>query len=95
MAKNKEEIVVQDGPVTEVIVDKGPKKGKIKLFKDNKDYKDDVFVSVNGERFLIKRGIEVEVPDYVIEVLRNSAAQDEKTAMLIEAEEAKYNNDSK
>ena len=32
--------------------------------------KDDVWVSVNGEKYLIKRGVEVEVPDYVAEVLR-------------------------
>lgn len=49
---------------------------KITLFKDNKDYKDDLFVSVNGERFQIQRGVEVEVPDYVAEVIRNSIAQD-------------------
>ncbi len=40
---------------------------KVKLFKDNHDYKDDVFVAVNGERHLIQRGVEVEVPDYIAE----------------------------
>ena len=36
---------------------------KIKLFKDNGQYKDDVFVAVNGRAFQIMRGEEVEVPD--------------------------------
>lgn len=32
---------------------------------------DDVFVAVNGRTWLIKRGVEVEVPPCVVEVLRN------------------------
>jgi len=32
---------------------------------------EDVFVSVNGKTYLIKRGAEVEVPAYVAEVLAN------------------------
>ena len=31
----------------------------------------DVFVAVNGRTWLIKRGVEVEVPPCVVEVLRN------------------------
>lgn len=43
--------------------------------------KDDVYVCVNGESFLIKRGETVEVPDYVAEVLQH------KEEMLAEAME--------
>ena len=32
---------------------------------------EDVFVSVNNYTCIIKRGVEVEVPDYVAEVLRH------------------------
>lgn len=49
---------------------------KISLMKDNGAYKDDVFVSVNGENFQIQRGKMVEVPDYVAEVLQHSIEQD-------------------
>ena len=35
------------------------------LFKDNDRYKDDVYVSVNGKRYQIKRGVKVTVPRYV------------------------------
>ena len=56
---------------------------KIKLFKDNNKYSNDVFVAVNGENYLIQRGKTVEVPDYVAEVLEHSMEQDEKTAELI------------
>lgn len=31
------------------------------LFKDSKDYKDDVFVSLNGETCKIKRGVETKI----------------------------------
>jgi hypothetical protein len=56
---------------------KGEKMVKIRLFKDRKSYTEDVFVSVNGRTFQIKRGVEVEVPDYVAEVLQNSQKQDD------------------
>lgn len=57
----------------------------IKLFKDNKDYKDDLTVVVNGKAYRIQRGVEVSVPKSVAEVIEHSAAQDEKTAQLIES----------
>jgi hypothetical protein len=57
---------------------------KIRLFKDNARYKGDVFVSVNGRNYQIRRGEEVEVPAEVAEVLEHSAAQDEITARRIE-----------
>ena len=72
-----------------------PKMVKIKLFKDNGEYKDDVFVQVNSRRYQIKRGVEVEVPEFVKEVLDNSDKQDRLTAELIEKEEAKYQANSK
>ena len=54
----------------------------IKLFKDNHRYKDDLVVGVNGKFWQIKRGVEVEVPDYVAEVIENSLAQQQIAAML-------------
>ena len=56
------------------------KKVKIKLPLTRTE-KDDVYVCVNGESFLIKRGETVEVPDYVAEVLQH------KDEMLAEAME--------
>ena len=56
----------------------------IRLFKDNSRYKGDVFVSVNGRNYQIRRGMDVEVPDEVAEVLANSAAQDAVTARRLE-----------
>ena len=50
-------------------------KVRIRLFRDNNEYKEDLFVAVNGHSFLIKRGVEVEVPDYIADVIKNAEAQ--------------------
>ena len=60
---------------------------KIKLFKDNSRYKEDLLVSVNGVNYKIRRGVEVEVPPEVAEVLEHSQMQDERTAARIAAAE--------
>ena len=59
---------------------------RIRLFKDNSRYKGDLFVSVNGVNYKIRRGVEVEVPPEV-EVLEHSQMQDERTAARIAAAE--------
>lgn len=45
------------------------------LFKDNDKYKSDLFVGVNGKSYLVKRGVEVELPRGVYETIKNSQAQ--------------------
>lgn len=66
------------------VEEKKEERVKIKLFKDSKDYKDDVVVGLNGTIYQIQRGIEVEVPAGVAEILLNSQRQEEKTAEMIE-----------
>lgn len=63
---------------------------EVELFKDNKDYKDDVFVCVNGKDIVIKRGIKVMVDKKYKEVIDASKAQDQKTAQLIETKQNEY-----
>ena len=57
---------------------------EVKLFKDNNKYKDDVFVSVNGENCVIKRGERVKVKRKFADVLDKSDMQDYETSKLIE-----------
>lgn len=57
---------------------------KIKLSRTRKDGKGQ-YVNVNNHSMWIPRGEVVEVPDYIAEVLQNSAEQDERTAAMIEA----------
>mgnify|MGYP000568573081 CR=1 FL=1 len=61
----------------------------IHLFKDSQRYKAPVFVGVNGETYLIQRGVDVEVPKAVAEVLRHSEEMDgEAMAKIVAAESA-------
>lgn len=55
----------------------------ITLFKDNERYKDPLPVGVNGKMFLIQRGVPVEVPRYVAEVINNSLSQDNAAQLLM------------
>ena len=63
----------------------------VKLFKDNDRYKDDVYVAVNGQNCIIKRGEWVKIKRKFALVLDASEIQDMKTAEFIEREQKKYN----
>ncbi len=63
---------------------------RIKLFKDSQNYAGDVFVSVNGENYLIKRGVSVDVPEYIAEVLESSQREDENAVLRMETAERSY-----
>ena len=65
---------------------------EVKLFKDNNKYKDDVFVSVNGENCVIKRGEKVKIKRKFAEVLENSDLQDYETSKLIEKKSSEFAN---
>lgn len=55
----------------------------IRLMKDNERYKDDVFVAVNGKGYQIQRGVTVEVPRFVADVLEQSMEQDARTSEMM------------
>lgn len=57
---------------------------EIELFRDNKDYKDNVFVAVNGESCVIARGRKVKVKKKFADVIYQSMRQDIKTAKLMD-----------
>lgn len=61
---------------------------KVKIPRMRAD-EEDVFVSVNMETFLIKRGVEVEVPDYVAEVLQHQEEMLEKIMLFNDAKASK------
>ncbi|MGM9585153.1 MAG: hypothetical protein ACI3V1_06370 [Faecousia sp.] len=88
MATNKE--AAQANPNTEqanpntVQEQTAEKWVKVRIPRTSKN-QDDVFVSVNMNTYLIKRGVEVEVPECVAEVLRH---QEEMLEVIMEFEEA-------
>lgn len=65
----------------------GPKTIKIRIPRTRAD-QEDVFVSVNNRTYIVKRGVEVEVPDFVAEVLRHQEEMLE-TIMQFEASKKK------
>ena len=62
----------------------------VKLFRDNDRYKDDVYVAVNGQNCIIKRGEWVKIKRKFALVLDQSEVQDMQTAEYLEAEQAKF-----
>lgn len=57
----------------------------IQLFSDGGRYKGDLFVSVNGVNYQIKRGVRVQVPPAVAEVIQHSQEQDAQSAARLVA----------
>ena len=80
-------IVPDTVPDTAPDADPGLKMVKVRIPRTKKD-QEDVFVSVNLNTYIIKRGVEVEVPDFVAEVLRH---QEEMLEQIMEFEEAQKN----
>ena len=66
---------------------KAPKKVKIML-PITRVEKDDEYACLNGKAYLIQRGVEVEVPAGVAEILRNKEKQ-LMDAMAFEAQASK------
>ena len=62
----------------------------VKLFKDNDRYRDDVYVAVNGQNCIIKRGEWVKVKRKFALVLDSSEIQDMRTAEFIEREQRRF-----
>lgn len=71
----------QSNPIPE---QQGEKLVKVRIPRTSKN-QEDVFVSVNMKTYLIKRGIEVEVPESVAEVLRH---QEEALEAIMNFEES-------
>ena len=67
---------------------------EIELFRDNKDYKDNVFVAVNGESYVIARGRKVKIKKKFADVIENSMRQDIKTARLMDNKSDEFLRDA-
>lgn len=78
------------GTQAEAPVEAGEELVSVRLFKDNDKYKGDVFVAVNGQSVLIRRGERVAIKKKFAEVLEQSLDQDQRTAGLIERESRAY-----
>lgn len=63
---------------------------EMRLFKDGKDYNDDVTVQVNGHCWAIKRGYPVKVPRFVKIQYENSQRQLLKSAEYQQAQQNEF-----
>ena len=66
----------------------------VRLFKDGRDYRDDVYVAVNGENRVIRRGVPVELERRFAEVLKQSNRQDLVAAAYNEQKQNEYKEES-
>ncbi len=62
----------------------------VKLFKDNDRYREDVYVAVNGQNCIIKRGEWVRIKRKFALVLDASEIQDMRTAEFIDREQKRF-----
>ena len=67
----------------------------VTLFYDGGKYKDPVFVAVNGENCVIKRGEPVMVKRKFVLVLEQSAQQDKEAADLAQAMQRSYETETR
>ena len=65
-----------------------------RLFRDGGKYAEPVFVSVNGQTFLVPRGQNVMVPRFVAQVLDDSEALKTEAAARADQMEAEFLNQS-
>nr|DAH16041.1 MAG TPA: hypothetical protein [Caudoviricetes sp.] len=63
----------------------------VRLFKDSDKYKDDVFLCVNGENCVVKRGVPVKIKKKFALILEQSYQQDLLTAELMAEKEKEFN----
>ena len=74
MAKEKEEAMAKEKE--EAMAKEKEEMVTFQLHKDSSKYSSDVFVGINGKTWLIKRGVPVELPKPVYDVLAESMHAD-------------------
>ena len=66
----------------------------IRLFKDDSRYKDDLFVAVNGDNCVIKRGVWVKVKRKFALVIDQSLIQDQTTGDYMDGKAREFAKES-
>ena len=87
MATKKNEAI--EAEMDEAVTETGPKMVKVRIPRTKAD-QEDVFVSVNLRTYIIKRGVEVEVPEFVAEVLRHQEEMLEEIMLFEDAAQNKH-----
>ena len=87
-------LVLPDPSMTPTIPFMETETVRIRLFKDEYRYKQPLYVSINGKNWLIKRGVEVEVPKYVADFISQLEAEDQRIWEKVAKEEEQYKQDT-
>lgn len=65
---------------------------EVELFKDGKDYKDDVSLHINGENCVVKRGVPVKIKKKFYMLLKDSERQNLRAAEYAQARQDEFRN---
>ena len=84
-------VTLPDPKFTPTIPYQPKKKVTIRLFKDDYRYKEPLFVGINGRTFMIPRGRDVEVDDYVAAFIAQQKAEEEQISRRVEQDDDEYN----
>ena len=68
---------------------------EVRLFKDNEKYKDDVYVAINGQNCVIRRGVWTRIRRKFALLLDQSEIQDLRTAELMEQESSRFADETR
>jgi hypothetical protein len=88
--KVKQPLVLPDPNLTPLIPYEEKEYVKVKLFKDDYRYKNDLYVAINGKNWYIKRGKEVTLPKYVADFIENAMTEEARIWERVEQEEDEF-----
>lgn len=83
-------IMLPDPSQTPVIPYEEKEYVKVRLFKDEYRYKAPLFVSINGKNWLIRRGVDVQLPKYVADFIEQQMAEEAAIWERVAREEQEY-----
>lgn len=66
------------------------KKVPIKLFKDNHQYKQPLYLCINGRNMIIQRGVTVEVDKYVADFIDSMKDEQDRVNQVADREESEF-----
>lgn len=89
-AKKKEPVILPDPSVTPMIPYEETTNVRVKLFRDEYRYKQPLYVAINGRNWLIKRGVEVELPKYVADFIEQQMQEEAAIWERVAKEEQEY-----
>lgn len=83
-------LILPDPAITPMIPYQEKETVKVRLFRDEYRYKQPLYVSINGRNWLIKRGVDVELPKYVADFIEQQMQEEAAIWERVAKEEQEY-----